>query len=416
MTTDLRAAATRQDELLRQRLDEVVPLAMERADLDTWVIIGREYAEGPVLRTMLPATWLNARRRMVLVFRRDRTTGSVDRQAVSRYDVEGIYPSAWDPEQQPDQWARIAELVGEGDPQRIGIDRSEVLAHADGLSATEDALLRAALPPWLRDRLVPAELAATTWLETRVAGEVEVMREACATGHELLARALSSEIVTPGTTTTEDVVWWLRQQVHDRGLGSWFHPTVRLQRSGASSALFAAHPDDMVIEAGDLVHIDFGVVMERLCTDQQQHAYVLRPGETEAPAGLVAGLAAGNRVQDLLLAEFAVGRTGNELLLAARAAAAAEGIDTTIYSHPLGLHGHGAGPAIGMWDNQLGQSVTGALGVHAGTCWSIELAVSVPMPGWPGDRVAIMLEEDVVFDGERVDWLDGRQTALYLIG
>src|SRR5688500_1823600 len=129
MTVDLRAAATRHDQILRQRLDEVVPLAMERADLDVWVIIGREYAEGPVLRTMLPATWINARRRTVLVFRRNRSTGAVERFAVARYDIEGLYPSAWDPEAQPDQWARIAEVVAEGDPRRIGVDMSEVLAH-----------------------------------------------------------------------------------------------------------------------------------------------------------------------------------------------------------------------------------------------------------------------------------------------
>ena len=155
MTVDLRDAATRHDEILRQRLDEVVPLAMERADLDVWVIIGREYAEGPVLRTMLPATWINARRRTVLVFRRDRTTGAVERLAVARYDIEGLYPSAWDPEVQPDQWARIAEVVAEGDPRRIGVDTSDVLAHADGLTATEHAAFEAALPTALRDRLVP---------------------------------------------------------------------------------------------------------------------------------------------------------------------------------------------------------------------------------------------------------------------
>jgi Xaa-Pro aminopeptidase len=414
MTVDLRDAATRHDELLRQRLDEVVPLAMERADLDVWVIIGREYAEGAVLRTMLPATWINARRRTVLVFRRDRATGAVERLAVARYDIEGLYPASWDPGLQPDQWSRVVELIGEGEPRRIGVDTSDVLAHADGLSAAEHAAFWSTLPHELRRRLVSADVAATVWLETRLPAEVQVMREACAIGHGFLARALSSEVIKPGVTTTRDVEWWLRQRVHDAYLGSWFHPTVRLQRNGPSSELFAAHPEDLVIERGDVVHIDFGVVSERLCTDQQQHAYVLRDGETEAPKGLTRAFAAGNRLQDLLLAEFRVGRTGNDLLRSTLEHARAEGIDAKVYSHPLGLHGHGAGPAIGMWDKQDGVPGTGDLVVDPNTCWSIELAASVRVEGWT-EPVAIMLEEDVFFDGERVDWLDGRQTELYLI-
>lgn len=413
MTVDLRTAADRHDDLLRRRLDEVVPLAMERADLDVWVVTGREYGEGPVLRTMLPATWLSARRRTVLVFRRG--TSSIDRRAVSRYEVEGLFRAAWDPESQPDQWARVVELVGEADPRRIGIDTSSVLAHADGITASEHHALFAALPDWLRSRLVPAEVAATTWLETRLPDEVQIMREACAIGHAFLARALSAEVVIPGVTTTRDVEWWLRQQVHDASLGSWFHPTVRLQRNGPSSELFAMRPEELVIEPGDLVHIDFGVVSERLCTDQQQHGYVLRKGEAQPPSGLVSALATGNRLQDLLLAEFAVGRTGDELLRSTLERARAEAIDARVYSHPLGLHGHGAGPAIGMWDKQDGVPGTGALPVQPDTCWSIELAVTVPVEGW-SEPVMVMLEEDACFDGERVDWLDGRQTELHLIG
>jgi len=413
MTVDLRTDADRHDALLRRRLDEVVPLAMDRADLDAWVVTGREYAEGPVLRTMLPATWLSARRRTVLVFRRG--TSGVDRQAVSRYDVAGLFPAAWDPEAQPDQWARVVELVGEVDPGRIGIDTSSVLAHADGITASEHEALVASLPELLRGRLVPADVAATTWLETRIPDEVTAMREACSVAHGLLARALSTEVVEPGVTTTTDVEWWLRQRVAAEGLGSWFHPSVRLQREGPSSVRFAAHPDDMVVERGDLVHIDFGVVSEGLCTDQQQHAYVLRDGETQAPADLVRALAAGNRLQDLLIGQFAVGRTGDQLLRSTLEQASAEGIDARIYSHPLGLHGHGAGPAIGMWDQQDGVPGTGALPVQPDTCWTIELAVSVRVQGW-SDPVMIMLEEDAFFDGERVDWLDGRQTSLHLIG
>ncbi len=421
---DLRAEADRADRLLRERLDRLVPAAMARADLDVWLVVGREHAEGAVLRSMLPATWLSARRLTALVFRRDRHTGAVTREAVSRYDVGQAFPSSWDPDTQPDQWAQIAAVVGQGDPRRIGIDTSEVLGHADGLSATDHAALLSALPPALAERLVSADVAATTWLGTRLPQEVESLREAARRTHDYLRRALSTEVIEPGTTTTHDVEWWLRQRVHEDGIGSWFHPTVRLQRrpagttggaAGDGPGSFAEHPDAQVIGPGDLVHIDFGIVWDGLCTDQQQNGYVLMPGETEAPADLVGAVAAGNRLQDLLLAELRPGRTGNEVLAATRQAAMAEGLHPQIYSHPLGIHGHGAGPALGLWDQQDGVAGAGALEVEAETCWSIELSVHLDAPGWPDGRLALSLEEDAYLGASGVEWLDGRQTTLHLI-
>lgn len=423
MSIDLRTSAARHDEVLRRRLDLVLPLAMEAGDLDVWIVAGREYAEGAVLRSMLPATWLSARRRTVLVLRRDSATGAVERLAVGRYDIEDLYPSAWDPQAQPDQWSRVAEIVAEGDPRRIGLDTSAVLAHADGLSASERDALVAALPDDLTARLVSAQTAAVAWLETRLPEEIETLRVACAQGHALLARALSSEAITPGRTTTDDVVWWLRQQVHDGGLPSWFHPTVEVVRPARAHddqperrEGFSARLPETVIQSGDLVHIDFGLTLHGLCTDQQQHGYVLRPGETQAPVALVEGMAVGNRLQDLVLEQFEVGRTGDEVLRGALAAARAEGIDAIIYSHPIGLQGHGAGPSIGLWDSQDGVVGSGALPVRPDTCWSIELSAWVTAPGWPEDRVRIRLEEDAVFDGVSLRWLDGRQTELHLIG
>ena len=413
MITDVRQSAARHDATLRQRLDTIVPLAMQRAELDAWVIIGREYAEGPVLRTMLPATWITARRRTILVFLR--TGQSVERLAVARYAVDDLFPSAWDPDTQPDQMARLAELLVEAAPRRIGIDVSGALNHGDGLSATDHDLLRAALPPELASRLVPAELAAMVWLQTRDAAEVVGMRTACAHAHALLARALSSEVITPGRTTTADVEWWLRQAVHADGLGSWFHPSTSVQRGGDGPTAFASHPGDDVIEPGDLVHIDFGLIMDDLCTDQQQHGYVLRPKESEPPTYLVDALRIGNRLQDIVMAELRPGRTGNEVLAEARAVAAKESIDASIYSHPIGLHGHGAGPAIGLWDRQDGVPGSGDLPIDLDTCWSIELAAMVEAPAW-GGRIAIRLEEDAHLDAAGTHWLDGRQTALHVIG
>jgi Xaa-Pro aminopeptidase len=388
---------------------------MDRAGLDAWVVAGREYDEDPVLRTMLPATWLDtARRRTILLFLR--AEGGIRRMAVARYDVGDAFPSAWDPETQPDQWSRLADLLAEAGPARIGVNQSAVFALGDGLSASEREALVEHLGPALAARLVPAEAAAIGWLETRLPEEREAMAEACRASHGYLRRALSPEVVIPGATTTADVEWWLREAVHAGGFGSWFHPTCTVQRGGgAARDSFAGKPGETVIGPGDLVHVDFGIVADGYHTDQQQHAYVLLPGETRAPDGLVAGMALANRLQDLLMDELAAGRSGNEVLAATRAAAVAEGLDGLVYTHPIGLHGHAAGPTIGLWDNQVAVDGQGDYRVWPSTAYSIELQARAAVPEWDGQVVQFMLEEDAWFDGAGCTFLDGRQTEPWLI-
>ncbi len=438
----LRERAALRDRWLAERLDTLVPALMRRAGIDLWIVTGREYVEDPVLSTMLPATWMSARRRTILVFfdRGARTgvagvagaegaesvTGAegaeivaVERLAVSRYDV-GPFERAWDPETEPDQWARLAELVAERDPATIAIDTSPTFALADGITASERSALLAALTPELRSRVVGAEPLAIGWLETRTASELDAYPTLCRLAHGIIAEALSERVVQPGHTATEDVEWWMRERVAELRLETWFHPSVSVQRASEVAAAadgslsFAAPERTRTIERGDLVHVDFGIRYLGLHTDTQQHAYVLRATESEPPAGLRAALAAGNRQQDLLLAEMRAGRTGNEILAAALAAGRAAGLRPTIYTHPLGYHGHGAGPTIGLWDRQDGVPGRGDWPLNASTAYSIELAVDVDVPEW-GGSVHVMLEEDAVFDGERVRWLDGRQEELLLI-
>ena len=408
----LRSEAEVRDRRLRERLDAVIPAVMEREGIDAWVLTAREYNEDPVLLTMLPATWMSARRRTILVF----TDRGRNRAAVSRYAVGDAFPGIWDPAAD-DQWSCLASHLAAADPASIAVNRSPTTAFADGISASEHAAFVAALPAHLQERIVPADALAVGWLETRIAEEVAANGEACRLGHELLARALSAEVIEPGATTTADVAWWLRERVRDLGLLCWFHPGVSLQRAGEGAPeSFAAAPEGRIVEVGDLVHIDFGLVYLGLHTDQQQHGYVLRPGEDDAPEGLRTGLAAANRVQDLVLAEFATDKAGDAVLSAALVAGRAAALRPMIYSHPIGLHGHGAGPSIGLWDHQDGVPGTGPLPIHPDTAWSIELSAAVDVPEWGGCEVRIMVEEDAFFDGETCRWLDGRQERLHLIG
>ena len=411
----MRERAEVRDRWLEERLDTVVPALMRREGVDLWIVAAREYNEDPAIRSMLPATWLSARRRTVLVFH-DRGEEGVERLAVARYDV-GPFPRAWEPEAEPDQWARLAEIVAERDPERIALNRSETWTHADGLTATEYEALVDALPERYRARVVSGERLAVGWLETRTPAELAVYPSVVRLARHVLHEGLSTAAITPGVTTTDDLAWWYRQRVRDLGLAAWFHPGVSVQRAEAPgrSGDFSGRPDADVIQPGDLVWVDFGIEYLGLHTDTQQMAYVLRPGETAPPAGLAAGLAAANRVQDLLTAEFGTGRTGNEVLAAALAGARAEGIDATIYTHPIGLHGHGAGPTVGLWDRQGGVPGAGDYALLPNTAYAIELNAAAPVPEWGGQTVRFMLEETAAFDGEAVGYLDGRQTALLLI-
>lgn len=409
---DLRGSARRRDAITAQRLDQVVPGLMARHGVDCWILVSREYAEDPVAQTMLPATWMSSRRRTILAFF-DRE-GEHERQAVTRYEIDGLFPAAWEPDKQGDQWAALADMIQAADPPKIAVSTSDHFAHADGLTSTEYRHLLEALGP-LASRVVSGEALAVGWLNTRIASERPGFEEACHQAHEILRRALSPEAVTPGTTTTADLEWWLRDAVQSLGTTVWFHPTASVQRPGADlRGSFASAAKAHTIEPGDLIHIDFGIIWDHLCTDQQQHGYVLKSGEAAVPDGLNQAMERGNRVQDLLLAEYRAGRTGNEVLRAALEKGVAEGLEPKIYTHPIGYHGHGAGPTIGLWDQQEGVAGAGEVELDGPSAWSIELMNRSDVPEW-GGPVNIMLEEDAWFENGVVDFVDGRQTEIWAI-
>ena len=405
-----------EDAWLKQRLDTIVPQLMRRDSVDMWIIVAREYLEDPVAKTMLPATWLSARRRTVLIFHDRGEAQGVERLAVARYPVGDIFPAAWNPDEQPDQWERIAQLVRERNPRRIAINVSDEFPLADGMTLSQHRALVAALGP-LASRLVSHDRLALGWLETRIDPEMATYPILVRIAHAIIAEGLSEKAITPGVTTSEDLTWWFRNRIAELKLDTWFHPSVNIQRPNQPTFQIATMGvgRDNVIQPGDFLHLDFGISYLGLNTDTQHHAYVLRPGETQAPQGLRDGLAAANKVQDLLTREFRTGRSGNEVLAAARRSAARQGLKATIYSHALGYHGHGAGPWIGMWDNQQPVPGRGDYPIHADTAWSIELSAHARVPEWGGQEVRFMTEEDGYFDGRSFRYLDGRQTEIHLI-
>ena len=214
-----------------------------------------------------------------------------------------------------DQFECLARIVRERDPKRIGINRSSVFAFGDGLSHTEYQLLRAALGEPYSARLVSAESLCVGWLERRSAAELTAYPRLVAIGHQIIARAFSSAVIHPGVSSADDVVWWMRATMQAAGLSAWFQPTIDIQAPGQTYE--DSDNPRRIIMPGDLLHCDMGFHYLGLATDQQQHAYVLRPGESAPPAGLAAALRDANRLQDIHLEEMRLGRSGNDVLRAA---------------------------------------------------------------------------------------------------
>lgn len=411
--------AALKDSWLEKRLNTIVPAIMRERGIDMWVLVAREYNEDPVVKTMLPATWLSARRRTILVFHDNGI--EVERLAVSRYSVGQFFKSAWDPESEPNQWKRLAEIIAERNPDKIAVNVSGTFALADGLTHSQHEGLMSALPAKLKDRIVTDPALAIGWLERRIPEEMVIYPSIVGLAHAIIHEGLSNKVITPNQTTTADLMWWFRDKIREMGVTAWFHPTVSIQRRTIGddgqkmTDLFDPEKDD-VIRSGDLIHLDFGITYIGLNTDTQHHAYILRPGETDAPVGLKMALKNGNRLQDILTSNYKAGLSGDAVLAATREQAINEGIEPSVYTHPIGFHGHGAGATIGMWDQQNGVKGRGYYPVVANTAWSIELNATTSIPEWGGQKVRIMLEEDAFFDGKSVTYIDGRQTNFHIVG
>lgn len=414
---DREARAKETNRLLRHRLRTVLPAAMRETGIDCWIVINREYAEDPVYLTLVPAPVFAARRTTMLVFFDRGEEQGIERLTVSRYGLGDDYRGVWDGGSIDDQWRRLGEVIRERDPQTIGINVSRHWSFGDGLSKGLHDRLAKALGPELMKRTSSAEDLCIRWLETRSGPELEVYPQIVAIARRVIAEAFSNTVVTPGVTTTQQLRWWMRQRFAELDLPIWFMPYLNVQRKGAvhgaGSAIWGE--SNAVIRHGDVLHTDVGITMLRLNTDTQEMAYVLRPGETQAPKGLRDAMAVGNRWQDILCSSFKTGRTGNEILAATRAAADKEGITCSVYTHPLGHFGHAPGPTIGMWDNQGPTPVRGDWKLFPNTCYAIEGNVTVAIPEWGGQRIQIKLEQDAVFDGKSVRYLAGRQTRWHLI-
>ena len=404
------------EEIQKDRFDNLLPKLMEETGIDMWVIITREYNEDPVIKTLLPPTWLNARRRTILAFYYDKKSKNLEKVAIARYSFGKNIPSIWNKEEEPNQMKALAKFIEEKNPEKIGLNFSDHFALADGIVKTDYELFLDNLPSKLSKRVVSAEELAIRWIETRTEKEMIIYDQLVEITHGIINEAFSTNVITPGVTTTDDVVWWMREKVKKLGLKTWFHPTIDVQRN-ENSDLYAFDGESKfdIILPGDLIHCDFGITYLTLNTDCQELAYVLKPDETEAPDYLVKALDEGNRVQDIFTDLFEHKKTGNQILKEALEQGRNEGYRPQIYTHPLGTFGHSAGTTLGMWDSQGGVPFTGDFPMNYNTVYAIELNTKVFIKEWNKD-IRVMLEEAGVFEETGFRYVNGRQTELIFVG
>jgi hypothetical protein len=431
----LREQAALQQSWLEKRLKTVLPGLMRKHGVDMWVIPMREYNEDPTFTSLVSPTTFAARRRTIYVFfdkcaaggRTDPGDGScIERIALGGTSQGGLYEAVrstravtadvggrqaelWGDA----QWLVLKDVIEQRKPSVIGINVSRTFAFTDGLTAGEYEGMSEALGATWTAKFKRAEALPLEFIAARVPEEEQFYRRLQNLVWELIARMYSTEVIKPGVTKTSDLVWWWRQQVNDLGLGTWFQPSVDVQRKGVAAAQLG---DDPIIQKGDVLHCDVGITALRLNTDTQHMAYVPLDGETDAPAGLKLAMKNANRLQDILFEETRVGRTGNEILASVLAKMKAENLNGTMYSHPIGMHGHGAGPLIGLWDYQEGVPGRGDAKVIPSMWYSSELQVTTPVPEWGNQPVRVAQEEDFIIDAEgKLRWAIRRQAAWHLV-
>ncbi len=429
----LRDQAALQQDWLQKRLDTFLPSLMRKHGIDMWVVPMREYMEDPIFKAIVAPETFAARRRTIYVFF-DKcaadgaavTTECIERLALGGTSQGGVFETRASTRQTSgapgqrlaelwgaEQWQLLKQVVEDRNPRVIGINRSTIFAFSDGLTSGEfegmsDALGAAWTAKFRNAEGLPLELIAM-----RLPEEEAFFEKMNAHVWSLTQTMFSEKVIVPGVTRTSDLVWWFRQRVNDQGLGTWFQPSVSVQRKGETGGSLGPDP---VIERGDVLHCDVGITVARLNTDTQHNAYVLRDGETEPPAGIRAALRNANIMQDFFMEEVRVGRTGNEILTSILERMKGAGLNGTMYSHPVGLHGHGAGPLIGLWDMQGGVAGRGDAKVVPSMWFSVEHQVTTRVDEWDGQPVRMAQEEDMIISADgKVRWAHGRQDRLFLV-
>jgi Xaa-Pro aminopeptidase len=410
--------ARRRWELQRQiRLDKfeyVLPVAMRAHGIDMWIVAVKENHYDPL--------WNDLGRGYITgigyyVFT-DRGGDRIERAALgpSGYLIEesGAY----------DIFARsstLAAFVKERNPKRIGVNMSDEIGPADGLSYTMHGHLVRTLGEPFASRIVSAERLVSDFRSRRVASEIVAFGEAAGVAVQLAERALSNEVITPGKTTLEDVAWWMQDRLLDDGLGSEFDmPSV--YTTGPEGIL--ATSSDLVIQPGMVLMIDWGVQLMNFGTDVKRVAYVLKPGETQPPVSIRTAFDKALAVRAVAKKHMKVGVRADAAMQAIHTALKSAGYgviefnkpgagpetDVVIGFHPVGNTGHDIGASLTTW-----QPLQATFPILPHHMFSFEYFAYTPLPEWGGKKLRIPIEDDAIVTESGVEFLHPANYRLLVI-
>ena len=303
------------DEWLQKRLGTFLLPIMKRHGVDMWIVVNEEFKSDPVTPYIVPPIPMVGRRDIfVFIDQGER----IERIAMVRYEEEGLKKHYQVIMPARDKFGdELKRIVDARKPESIALNIGGTRGQQSGLSYDSYRFLAEALGPDNEKKFASAAALLTDFFDLRLPEELQHYRTAVQITDSLTRRAFSNDVIVPGKTTVGDVRWWLMQQVNDLGLTIWFQPDLRIQRQRAQTTstgpFLSVAKEDEVIQRGDLIHVDFGLDYMGLSTDWQKHAYVLKPGEKTAPAGLTAALRNTNRLQDILFSVARVGLTGTEV-------------------------------------------------------------------------------------------------------
>jgi len=401
---------------LKKRLETMLLPMMRQQKIEMWIVTNEEFHADPVISYIAPPIPIQGRRD-IFIFA-DRGGDKLDRLALVRYPEESLkrYFEILNPPGR-DIAATLRRLVAERNPKTIALNMGGTRGATSGLTHDAYRFLAESLGPDYASRFVPAAPLIVEYMDTRMPEELEPYRTAVALTDVLTQRAFSNEVIFPGKTTVGEVRWWFLQQVNNAGLDVWFQPDLRIQRqnqeTGKTQQFLSVAQESVVIQRGDVIHIDCGLNYLGLSTDWQRMGYVLRAGEKDAPEGLKIALANTNRLQDALFTHIKPGAKGFEVYDATMADMKRLGIEAMIYSHSVGNQGHALGASIDFRRPSTGASLEPPF--REGSYTSIELNTSTPVKEWGGQKLTIMMEDDAYLTKEGMKWFRPRQTAFYLI-
>lgn len=401
---------------LKRRLDTLLLPMMRQQKIDMWIVTNEEFHADPVTEYIAPPIPYVGRRDFFIFA--DRGGDKLDRIALVRYPEEAL-KSFFEVLNPPgrDIAATLRKVVDERKPKTIALNMGGTRGATVGLTHDAYNFLAETLGPDNASHFVSATPLIVEYMDTRLPEELEHYRTAVALTDTLTQRAFSNEVITPGKTTVGDVRWWWLQQVSNLGLDVWFQPDLRIQRqnqeTGKTQQFLSVAEESVVIQRGDVIHIDCGLNYMGLSTDWQKMGYVLRVGEKDAPEGLKRALANTNKLQDAVFAHAKPGAKGFEVYDATMNDMKNLGIEAMIYSHSIGNQGHALGASIDFRRPASGAPTEPLF--REGSYTSIELNTSTPVPEWGGQKVTIMMEDDSYLTKEGMKWFRPRQTAFYLI-